>query len=45
VLQLGSGDQALRVQDQLRATESNLSVMDVRSFGAHGVLVHLTADL
>lgn len=45
VLQLGSHDQAVRVQDHLRATKSNLSVQDLRSFGAHGVLVHLTADL
>ena len=45
VLQLGSDDQARRVQDHLRAAESNLSVVDVRSFGAHGVLVLLTADL
>ena len=43
VLQLGSAEQVLRVQVHLRATGSNLSVQDVRSFGAHGVLVHLTA--
>ena len=45
VLQLGSDDQARRVEDHLRTRGSNLSVMDVRSFGAHGVLVLLTADL
>jgi release factor glutamine methyltransferase len=44
VLQLGSEDQALRVQDHLGETESSLSVMEVRSFGADGVLVQLAAD-
>jgi methylase of polypeptide subunit release factors len=44
VLQLGSDDQVLRVRDELRTTESDLSVQDVRSFGAHGVLAHLTTD-
>ncbi len=43
VLQLGSPDQALRVQDHLRATGSRLSAREVRSFGAHGVLMLLTA--
>jgi hypothetical protein len=33
------------MQDHLRITESKLSVLDVRSFGTHGVLVRLTADL
>ena len=45
VLQLGSDDQVLRVQDHLRATESNLSTQDVRSFGEHGVLLHLMANV
>ena len=43
VLQLGSNDQVLRVQEHLRTTESNLSTRDVRSFGTNGVLVHLVA--
>ena len=43
VLQLGSDDQVLRVSDHLRTTESSLSVLDIRSFGAHGVLARLTA--
>jgi release factor glutamine methyltransferase len=44
VLQLGSETQARDVQDHLSTTKSNLSVLDVRSFGARGVLVHLTAE-
>jgi hypothetical protein len=32
------------VQDHLSTTKSNLSVLDVRSFGARGVLVHLAAE-
>jgi methylase of polypeptide subunit release factors len=44
VLQLGSDDQVLRVQDHLRATESNLSTQDVLSFGPHGVLVLLIVE-
>lgn len=44
VLQLGSNDQVVRIQDHLRLTASPLSTQDVRSFGVHGVLVHLAAD-
>jgi release factor glutamine methyltransferase len=44
VLQIGSDEQVLRVRDDLLATDSKLSVLDVRTFGAHGVLVRLTAD-
>ena len=43
VLQLGSPDQALRVQDHLRATESRLSAQEIRPFGVHGVLMRLSA--
>jgi release factor glutamine methyltransferase len=43
VLQLGSPSQALRVQDHLRATESRLSAREIRPFGAHGVLMRLSA--
>jgi methylase of polypeptide subunit release factors len=43
VFQLGSAGQALRVQDHLRATESKLSAREVRPFGAHGVLMRLSA--
>ncbi len=44
VLQLGSVDQVRQIQEHLRITESALSVLDVRSFGRQGVLVHLAAD-
>lgn len=44
VLQLGSVDQVRQIQEHLRVTESDLSVLDVRSFGQQGVLVHLAAD-
>ena len=43
LLQLGSPDQALRVDEHLRATGSSLSAQDVRVFGSHGVLVRLFA--
>ena len=43
VLQLGSSGQALRVHDHLTATGSTLSSKEVRSFGAQGVLMRLTA--
>jgi methylase of polypeptide subunit release factors len=43
VLQLGSPGQALRVQDHLQAMDSRLSAQEVRSFGAHGALMLLTA--
>ena len=44
VMQLGSVDQVRQIQEHLRITESALSVLDVRSFGQQGVLVHLAAD-
>lgn len=43
VLQLGSDDQVRRVRDHLHSTESDLTVETTRSFGAHGVLVRLSA--
>ena len=43
VLQLGSGDQVLRVRDHLRCDGSGLTLRTIRSFGARGVLVRLTA--
>ena len=43
VLQLGSDDQVLRVRDHLRSTKSDLAVQTTRFFGAHGVLVRLSA--
>ncbi len=43
VLQLGPGDQVLRVREHLRSSASNLTLRAMRSFGARGVLVRLSA--
>ena len=42
VLQLGPGDQVLRVRDHLRCSDSELTLRSIRSFGARGVLVRLS---
>lgn len=42
LLQLGSNDQVLHLHDHLSTSGSALSVQEVRDFGSHGVLMHLT---
>ena len=45
VLQLGPGDQVLRVRDHLSSSQSGLAVQTIRSFGTRGVLVRLSAGV